>query len=247
MLKLDSGVKEGYSEAEAAAFAKKKTWRADQSPPPSAQIPPGLDVASFGAVRSSDSGPPPVAQGNEVYRDNRVVAVVPPGAKLDPNQEEFFRMRRAAREKTATVTSPNDPDPRGDPTIAALRDADRPPAIAPPSCEVMISRKDLGALAAKYHDVVITPLNIVLVYDRRFPYGMQYVPPVDPDRPFNLRYAGVDYSVMSLGQHYQIGYTDHVTLIIQPTPAPEPLPQTITWPADSPALDREPKAQSGLP
>lgn len=47
----------------------------------------------------------------------------------------------------------------------------------PPKSKAVFNFKQVGTMAALYHKLVVTETNVVLVYDTRFEYGTQYIPP----------------------------------------------------------------------
>lgn len=47
----------------------------------------------------------------------------------------------------------------------------------PPKSKAVFNFKQIGVMSALYHKLIVTEANVVLVYDTRFEYGTQYIPP----------------------------------------------------------------------
>ncbi len=86
-----------------------------------------------------------------------------------------------------------------------------------PTYDVLFEMQ-LGTMAAKYHGVVIGDKCIALIYDTRFPYGNQYLPPAMGEEKIAVRvpkYGDNVYNCNSLGLHWTLGCLDVVILIKQ--------------------------------
>jgi len=87
---------------------------------------------------------------------------------------------------------------------------------AKPAFTVYFEFAQLGTMSARYHQVVDAKDCLVLVYDSRFEYGQQYLPPnLGPEQPINVGVAetGLSYNVASLGLSWTLGCLDFVLLI----------------------------------
>ena len=101
------------------------------------------------------------------------------------------------------------------PTGIDFLDSTEDPIV--PKYDVLFEMQ-LGTMAAKYHGVVIGDKCIALIYDTRFPYGNQYLPPAMGEEQIAVRvpkYGDNVYNCNSLGLHWTLGCLDVVILIKQ--------------------------------
>jgi hypothetical protein len=87
---------------------------------------------------------------------------------------------------------------------------------AKPAFTVYFEFAQLGTMSARYHQVVDAKECLVLVYDSRFEYGQQYLPPnLGPEQTISVGVAetGSSYNVASLGLSWTLGCLDFVLLI----------------------------------
>ena len=85
-----------------------------------------------------------------------------------------------------------------------------------PCFTVYFEFDQFGTLSSKYHQVIDSKQCLVLVYDTRFEYGQQYLPPVlDINQPVTVgvQATGVNYQVASVGLSWTMGCLDFVLLI----------------------------------
>lgn len=118
-----------------------------------------------------------------------------------------------------------------------------------PAREVVFALPGAGTMRARYHDAVVTPAAVVLVYDTRYEEGTQWLPPAtaaavtvtlpgrsgrDPDRTF---------VVQSLGLQFPLGCLDFVVLLKDPGEAAEAAtPDELEHEQGDVAYDRDPYA-----
>lgn len=85
-----------------------------------------------------------------------------------------------------------------------------------------------GKLSAKFHDVIDAENAIVLVFDRRYEDGTQYIPPENPDMPITIGFAASKlksdkqdktYQVRSVGLTFQEGVLDYILLVKEVEPS----------------------------
>jgi hypothetical protein len=85
-----------------------------------------------------------------------------------------------------------------------------------PGFTVYFEFGQLGTMAARYHAVIEEKDCIVLVYDARFEYGQQYLPPaLAPEQVLNLTVAESkqSFSVASVGLQWSLGCLDFIVLL----------------------------------
>lgn len=85
-----------------------------------------------------------------------------------------------------------------------------------PCFTVYFEFDQFGTLSAKYHQVIDANECLVLVYDTRFEYGQQYLPPslgTDKAIRIGIPETGANYSVASLGLNWTMGCLDFVLLV----------------------------------
>jgi hypothetical protein len=87
---------------------------------------------------------------------------------------------------------------------------------AKPAFTLYFDFGQFGTISARYHAVIENKDSIVLVYDTRFEYGQQYLPPsLSEAQAINLGVAetGKNYQVFSVGLHWSLGCLDFVVLL----------------------------------
>lgn len=85
-----------------------------------------------------------------------------------------------------------------------------------PGFTVYFEFHQFGTLSSKYHQVIDAPLCLVLVFDTRFEYGQQYLPPtldVNQLITVGVHETNVKYQVASIGLSWTMGCLDFVLLI----------------------------------
>lgn len=85
-----------------------------------------------------------------------------------------------------------------------------------PGFTVYFEFGQFGTISAKYHHVVDSRDCVVLVYDTRFEYGQQYLPPsLDEKQTVRIEIPekGTSYRVVSIGLNWSMGCLDFVLLI----------------------------------
>lgn len=83
-----------------------------------------------------------------------------------------------------------------------------------PTVEVQFILGLLGTLATRYHAVIVEGSCMVLVYDTRFDYGVQFEPPVLNDTPITIKLnSKTSYTCNSLGLQFKLGCLQCVVLL----------------------------------
>jgi len=92
-----------------------------------------------------------------------------------------------------------------------------------PQYEVFFNLGDFGQAAGRYHGFIETDLMIVLLYDTRFEYGYQYLPPTRNGEPMQIECPKIDKTatISYVGLKYSLGCIDHLILIKNEPEAPE--------------------------
>jgi hypothetical protein len=88
----------------------------------------------------------------------------------------------------------------------------------PPSKRVTFEIEQFGVHHANYHDVVVKPGFLILVYNSDYPGGEMYVPPAGENAPkMALHVSGDDtvYLVITTGLHYAYGGNEFCVLMIE--------------------------------
>lgn len=104
------------------------------------------------------------------------------------------------------------------------------PLPVKPTKKVTIDLGAMGVISTKFHAVREGKGCLVLVYDTRYEEGQQWLPPERGLEPMTLHChdTGKDYTIHSMGQHYDLGVLDHVVLVLNDAAAdrgPMPVPE----------------------
>jgi len=141
----------------------------------------------------------------------------------------------APQRRVAPLAAFNQQPPAPEPTreLRAIDLRDEAPAgsraqagPAQPTIEVVFEMEGYGTNRAYYHDVIVQPGFIILVYDNRY-QGPRWFPPVaesDNPPPLAMNVTGTEevYRVQTTGVQYAVGHLEHCTLMITETGALPP-------------------------
>lgn len=92
--------------------------------------------------------------------------------------------------------------------------------VASPTIQVTFEMEHFGRLSVNYHDVIIQPGFIVLVYDNRFSGGTKYFPPAaavenPPRTALNVVGTNEAYLIQTTGVQYTHGVFEYCVLMIE--------------------------------
>lgn len=92
------------------------------------------------------------------------------------------------------------------------------PEPSPARHQVIFELPQAGRISTWYHEVIEAESCLVLVYDTRFTYGTQYLPPDLGETPLVLHLPSRQrqFRVVSMGIHFACGCLDCVVLVRLP-------------------------------
>ncbi len=205
------GIAAAVREGTAAAAGSPPVQVAPGQPTPAAPPEPAQQPAVQPAAPVVHNYPP-APQGQQVVPAPTVQAAT----QAQPVQQPPVR-RRVSPLAAFNQPAPQSPQLR-EPRAVDLRDespADRP--AAQPTIEVTFQIAGFGMHQAYYHDVIIQPAFIILVYDNRY-QGPRYFPPVADEQPvmaLNITGTTDVYRVQTTGVQYPQGNLEHCVLMIE--------------------------------